>query len=70
MSWQTPEGMFKKLDGAPGYIRNLTAGGIGVMNNVKEDRATVSGLPVADTEWWVDIPDQIYEVERITRYGK
>lgn len=40
------------------------------MNNIKEDRATVSGLPVADTEWWRDIPDQIYQVERITRYGK
>ncbi len=70
MNYQTPESLFRKIDGPPGYMRLGWAGGIAVANNIKQDRATVSGLPVADTEWWVTIPDEIYQVERIVRYGK
>ena len=70
MNYQVPESLIYKIDGAPQNMRLSYAGGVAIMNNVKEDRATVSGLPVADTDVWVDIPDQIYEVERIVRYGK
>lgn len=51
-------------------MRISYSGGVAIMNNVKQDRATVSGLPVADTDNWVHIPDQIYETERVVRYGK
>jgi len=51
-------------------MRVSNAGGVAIINNVKQDRATVSGLPVADTESWIQIPDEIYETERVVRYGK
>jgi hypothetical protein len=70
MNYQVPESLFQKIDGPPGYMRISRTGGVAVMNNVKENRATVSGLPVGDTDVWIDIPDQIYEVDRIVRYGK
>jgi len=70
MNYQVPESLIHKIDGAPGYMRLSNAGGVAIMNNLRQDRATVSGLPVADTENWIDIPDDIYETERIVRYGK
>jgi hypothetical protein len=70
MNYQVPESLFQKIDGPPGYMRISRTGGVAVMNNIKENRATVSGLPVGDTDVWIDIPDQIYEVDRIVRYGK
>jgi hypothetical protein len=70
MNYQVPESLIFKIDGPPGYMRLSKTGGVAIMNNVKADRATVSGLPVADTDNWIDIPDQIYETERIVRYGK
>jgi len=69
-NYQVPESLIYKIDGAPGYMRLSNAGGVAIMNNFRSDRATVSGLPVADTDNWIDIPDQIYETERIVRYGK
>jgi hypothetical protein len=70
MNYQVPESLIYKIDGPPGYMRLSNAGGVAIMNNIKSDRATVSGLPVADTDNWIDIPDQIFETERIVRYGK
>jgi hypothetical protein len=70
MNYQVPESLIWKIDGAPGYMRLSYAGGVAIVNNFKADRATVSGLPVADTDNWIDIPDTIYETERIVRYGK
>ena len=69
-NYQVPESLIYKIDGAPGYMRLSNAGGVAIMNNFRSDSATVSGLPVADTDNWIDIPDQIYETERIVRYGK
>jgi hypothetical protein len=70
MNYQVPESLIQKIDGAPGHMRISYAGGVAVTNNIKSDRATVSGLPVGDTDVWIDIPDEIYEVERVVRYGK
>ena len=70
MNYQLPESLIQKIDGPPGYMRISRTGGCAIMNNIKQDRATVSGLPVADTDVWVNIPDQIFEVDRIVRYGK
>ncbi len=70
MNYQVPESLIWKIDGPPGYMRLSNAGGVAIVNNFKADRATVSGLPVADTDNWIDIPDTIYETERIVRYGK
>ncbi|MBM4247225.1 MAG: DUF1329 domain-containing protein [Deltaproteobacteria bacterium] len=70
MNYQVPESLFWKIDGPPGYMRISYAGGVAIVNNVKADRATVSGLPVADTDNWIDIPESVYETERIVRYGK
>jgi hypothetical protein len=70
MNYQVPESLIYKIDGAPGYMRLSYAGGVAIVNNIKADRATVSGLPVADTDNWINIPDEIYETERIVRYGK
>lgn len=70
MNYQVPESLIQKIDGPPGYMRLSNSGGVAIMNNIHQDKATVSGLPVADTENWIDIPDQIYETERIVRYGK
>jgi hypothetical protein len=30
----------------------------------------VTGMPVNPTEYYIDIPDQIFETERIVRTGK
>ena len=46
------------------------SGGVAIVNNFKQDRATVSGLPVADTEWWVQMDDSLFETSRIIRQGK
>jgi hypothetical protein len=70
MNYQVPESLIYKIDGPPGYARLSHAGGCAIMNNIRQDRATVSGLPVADTEAWLQIPDQIFETDRIVRYGK
>jgi hypothetical protein len=70
MNYQVPESLIQKIDGPPGHMRISRTGGVAVMNNIKGDRATVSGLPVNDTDVWIDIPDEIYEVERVVRYGK
>ncbi|MBM4266424.1 MAG: DUF1329 domain-containing protein [Deltaproteobacteria bacterium] len=70
-NWQLPESLFQKVEGGPiEYMRMGKIGGAGVMNNFKQDRATVSGLPTADTEWYVDLPDEIFETSRIIREGK
>ncbi|HEY8514814.1 MAG TPA: DUF1329 domain-containing protein [Candidatus Binatia bacterium] len=70
MNYQVPESLIQKIDGPPGYMRISYSGGVAIINNIKQDRATVSGLPVADTDVWLDIPDEIFETERVVRYGK
>jgi hypothetical protein len=70
MNYQVPESLIQKIDGSPGYMRLSHSGGVAIVNNVRQDKATVSGLPVADTENWLQIPDEIYETERVVRYGK
>ncbi len=70
MNYQVPESLIFKIDGPPGYMRVSKTGGVAIINNIKQDRATVSGLPVADTENWIKIPDEIFETERVVRFGK
>ena len=69
-NWMLPESKIHKVDGDPGYMRVGGGGGVAVMNNFKQDRATVNGLPVADTEWYIQMDDKIFETDRIVRYGK
>jgi hypothetical protein len=36
----------------------------------KLDRATVTGMPIAETTYYIDIDDKIYETDRVIRAGK
>lgn len=69
-NWQLPEGLFHPVDDELGYMRMTNLGGAAIMNNFKQDRATVSGLPTADTEWYLHMEDEIFDTARIIRQGK
>lgn len=69
-NWQLPESLSHDVPDDPGYMRMGKVGGAGVMNNFKQDRATVSGLPTADTQWYVQMDDEIFDTARIIRQGK
>src|SRR5262249_32164255 len=57
-----PGTMWHKVDGAPGWVKGGGGGNIAVALNYKQDRATVTGMPIAPVEYYVDIPDDIYEI--------
>ena len=69
-NWQLPESLIYPVDGEPGHVRIGGGGSVAVMNNFKQDRATVTGMPVSPTDWWVDRPDEIFQTARILRSGK
>ncbi len=69
-NWQLPESLIYEVDGPPGHVRVGGGGAVAVMNNFKQDRATLTGLPVAPTDWYVNIPDEIYQTSRVLRSGK
>jgi len=56
-----------KVDGAPNYVRGGGGGNISVALAFKADRASVTGMPVAPIQYYVDIPDQIYEIDHLVR---
>ena len=57
-------------DGSDFWLRTGGGGSAAFAVNYKQDRATVSGMPVEPTEYYVQIPDEIYEVDRVNRMGK
>ena len=69
-NYAPPESLIHEIPGPPGHMRLGYSGGVAIVNNFKQDRATVSGLPVADTEWWVEMDDSLFETSRIVRQGK
>ncbi len=69
-NYAPPESLIHEIPGAPGHMRMGYSGGVAIVNNFKQDRATVSGLPVADTEWWVEMDDGLFETSRMVRQGK
>lgn len=69
-NYAPPESLIHEIPGPPGHMRLGYSGGVAIVNNFKQDRATVSGLPVADTEWWVQMDDELFETSRIIRQGK
>jgi len=69
-NWMVPALLWFKVDGEPGYVRGGGGGNIAVAVAYKQDRATVTGMPVAPVEYYVDIPDEIYETEHLIRSGK
>ncbi len=59
-----------KVDGEPFHVRTGGGGNAGFSVNFKLDRATVTGMPVAPTAYYVDMPDALFETDRIVRSGK
>jgi hypothetical protein len=70
VNYALPQFQITKVDGEPGYLRTGGGGNAGYAVNYKLDRATVTGMPVHPTEYYIDIPDQIFETDRIVRSGK
>jgi hypothetical protein len=70
VNYAVPQFHVTKVDGEPGYVRTGGGGNAGYAVNYKLDRATVTGMPVNPTEYYIDIPDQVFETERIVRSGK
>ena len=70
VNYALPQFHVTKVDGEPGYVRTGGGGNAGFSVNYKLDRATVTGMPVNPTEYYIDIPDQIFETDRIVRSGK
>jgi hypothetical protein len=62
-----PAGLWYKVDASPGYVRGGGGGNIAVALAYKADRASVTGMPVAPVEYYVDIPDQIYDIDHLVR---
>jgi hypothetical protein len=69
-NWAPPAMPVFKVDGPPGYMRTGGGGNVAYAVNYKLDRATVTGMPIAPTQYYVDIDDKIYEVDRMIRSGK
>ncbi len=72
-NWAVPAMPIKKVktrDGEDFYLRTGGGGNAAYAVNYKQDRATVSGMPVADTDYYIEIPDQIFQVDRVSRMGK
>jgi hypothetical protein len=70
VNYALPQFHVTKVDGEPGYVRTGGGGNAGYAVNYKLDRATVTGMPVRPTEYYIDIPDEIFETDRIVRGGK
>lgn len=60
----------KTFDGKPFYLRTGAGGNAAFAVNYKQDRATVTGMPVLPTEYHIQIDDKIFEVDRVSRMGK
>ena len=69
-NWMIPATLWHKVDGDPGFVRGGGGGNIAVAVAYKQDRASVTGMPIAPVEYYVDLPDDIYEVENLIRTGK
>lgn len=70
VNYALPQFHVTKVDGEPGYLRTGGGGNAGYAVNYKLDRATVTGMPVNPTEYYIDIPDEVFETDRIVRTGK
>jgi hypothetical protein len=70
VNWTLPQFAVTKVDGEPGYMRTGGGGNAAFAVNYKLDRATVTGMPVNTTEYYIDIPDEIFETDRVVRAGK
>jgi hypothetical protein len=70
VNYALPQFPITKVDGEPGYLRTGGGGNAGYAVNYKLDRTTVTGMPVNPTEYYIDIPDEIFETDRIVRSGK
>lgn len=70
VNYAVPQFPVTRVDGEPGYVRTGGGGNAGYAVNYKLDRATVTGMPVNATEYYIDIPDAVFETERIVRSGK
>jgi hypothetical protein len=66
-NYAIPGTMWHKVDGAPGWVKGGGGGNIAVALAYKQDRATVTGMPIAPVEYYVDIPDGIYEIDHLVR---
>lgn len=72
-NWAVPAMPITKTqthDGKEWYMRTGGGGNAAFAVNYKQDRATVTGMPVEVTEYHIQIPDKIYEVDRVSRMGK
>jgi hypothetical protein len=69
-NWMIPATLWHKVNGEPGYVPGGGGGNIAVAVAYKSDRASVTGMPIAPVEYYVDIPDEIYEVDHLVRGGK
>jgi hypothetical protein len=72
-NWATPAMPITKTktkDGKDFWLRTGAGGNAAFAVNYKQDRATVTGMPVETTEYHIQIPDEIYEVDRVNRMGK
>src|SRR3546814_20286678 len=69
VNYALPQFQVTKVDGEPGYVRTGGGGNAGYSVNYKLDRATVTGMPVRPTEYYIDIPDEIFETDSIVRRG-
>ncbi len=72
-NWAVPAMPITKTtthDGKPFYLRTGAGGNAAFAVNYKQDRATVTGMPVLPTEYHIQIDDKIFEVDRVSRMGK
>ena len=60
----------KDASGRTYHLRVGAGGNTATALNFKQDRATVTGMPVAATQYHIQIPDEIFETDRLLRKGK
>ncbi len=73
VNWAPPAMAMTPVKGGDGREYHLRVGGGGntaTALNFKQDRATVTGMPVAASDYHIQMDDEIFQTDRLLRAGK